>query len=269
MLYQREITGHNTGEAEGAVDVAAVESLIAQRAGARRIRDYDGADAIRSELYRRHGVRVNDATQTWHLSARKGAADRGNDNNNGGGGGGGNRLRPSRRLDDDFGPNGHDYRYSKEAGPSVSPLSEGEIHAMLAQRLRYKLERNFREADAVQYGLADAKVYVSDVTREWRADGKRFPEQQQQRSTTVGGNGSGGSINYEYTHAAEQDSIGGGNESATTYVKEIQKLVDERRQAKRDREFDRADDIRDDLKRIYDVYINDKSRKWAIGRMPK
>ena len=45
----------------------------------------------------------------------------------------------------------------------------------------------------------------------------------------------------------------------------IQQHVDTRAQAKKDRNFETADEIRDDLAEKFDVTINDRIKLWSIG----
>ena len=65
----------------------------------------------------------------------------------------------------DFGPTGHDYTLSQDAGPNISDLTKDEINAMLAERLQYKISRNFPDADRIQAQLRDAGVYVNDALK--------------------------------------------------------------------------------------------------------
>lgn len=59
-VYQRE-----RGDT-APIDVARVESLIAERSKLRRMMDYDGADAIRTELGEM-GVAIRDRDQRWRV----------------------------------------------------------------------------------------------------------------------------------------------------------------------------------------------------------
>jgi hypothetical protein len=48
-------------------------------------------------------------------------------------------------------------------------------------------------------------------------------------------------------------------------VTEVEKLLEERNEAKRDRDFALADSIRDDLKKHHGVYVDDKERTWSTN----
>ena len=45
----------------------------------------------------------------------------------------------------------------------------------------------------------------------------------------------------------------------------VSEMVEARVQAKKDRNFNMADDIRDQLEEEYDVYIQDKAKLWSVG----
>ncbi|CAB9525689.1 expressed unknown protein [Seminavis robusta] len=277
------------------VDEAQVDRLIAQRLQARKRGNYDQADAIRDELMDDHGVSVWDKDRLWRSgcsssgSGRKWGGGR-NDNDNNGGynndrrggreryggrndrdprrgrGGGGRGGRPERN----FGPNGHDYSYSPDAGPVDSPLPEPSIHDLISRRLQCKLNRNFREADDLQDELASQGVFVHDGIKEWRADGQPFPSGERQR----GFDGRGANTPYElspYTLPLIEPAAAAemGTEAAQlaedSLRTQIQQLIDDRLAAKQDRVFNIADAIRDDLQRDYNVFIDDRKRQWSVG----
>uniref|UniRef100_A0A7S4N1J8 SAP domain-containing protein n=1 Tax=Odontella aurita TaxID=265563 RepID=A0A7S4N1J8_9STRA len=75
-------------------------------------------------------------------------------------------------------------------------MDEDEMHALLAERLRRKLDRDFDGADEIQLRLAEGGVYVHDGRKEWRADGASFGDvprrrQQQEYDATSYGDGGG------------------------------------------------------------------------------
>ena len=147
---------------------------------------------------------------------------------------------------------------ASDAGPNTSSLSDKEIHALLAERLEYKMNRQFRDADAIQDELIQAGVHVHDGNKEWRADGERFQ---------YGNNGDRGMRNSDR---------GGGGRSINPISnrrillpaeddEEIQDLVDQRMDAKRVRDYHVADELRDVLRADYNVEVNDKLRQWSVG----
>lgn len=181
--YQRDPSDSTTtNDADDAtsvavVDVTAVEELIESRSQARTDGDFATADRIREELRTLHGVTLYDRDRTW--TTRPGSSLIGS----GGSINGGSSEGRSGRY---FGPTGHDYRESRDAGPSVSSLSMDEINAMLAERLQCKMTRDFDNADRIKDELEDKGVYVHDKLKEWRADGAMF------NFSRGGGRGGGG-----------------------------------------------------------------------------
>lgn len=136
--YTRDASRDNSN-----VDEQAVNQLLSDRLQARKSRDFDTADAIRDELLKTHSVGVYDRERTW----RTGCSSSGSGMKFGGGGYGrggdrnGSRGRRPRR-ERDFGPNGHDYHLSADAGPISSRLSEQEIHGYVYRSVVHDLERS-------------------------------------------------------------------------------------------------------------------------------
>lgn len=151
------------------IDEAAVNDLLNERLAAKFRRDYDTADAIRDQLLEEYSVGVFDKDRMWRTgcspsgSGMRGGGRGGDRGGRGGDRGGRGRGGPqSRRPAQNFGPNGHDYEVSPDAGPNQSDLEDAEIHEMLADRLQAKLARKFHIADEIQSQLLAAGVYVHD-----------------------------------------------------------------------------------------------------------
>jgi cysteinyl-tRNA synthetase len=64
------------------------------------------------------------------------------------------------------------YKLCADAGPNRSAMNQSNIHNLLSQRWHFLMARDFAEADRLTNELFIAGVYVNDLTREWRADGK-------------------------------------------------------------------------------------------------
>ena len=119
------------------MDVARVETLLAERTALRKSRDFDGADVLRDELYSM-GVTVLDREMRWFVGARQGY--RGDDGGRGqqqerSGARGGGRA-PFDPVQ--FGPLGHDYRQTG-ATEDLTVLDEATlatVHSLLASRRR-------------------------------------------------------------------------------------------------------------------------------------
>jgi hypothetical protein len=172
----------------------------------------------------------------------------------------GGRKPPRER---NFGPNGHDYSYSADAGPLSSPLSEPAIHDLISQRMQCKFARNFRQADAIQDQLSSQGVFINDGIKEWRADGRPFPSGEKQR----GFDGRGSNTAYAMSQYSlplidpRQAADMGPDEAqkaADALKSQVQDLVDQRLQARQDRAYNVADALREDLEGDYNVYIDDR-----------
>lgn len=256
--YTRDVAADNSN-----VDLNAVDELISNRLQARKTGQFEVADAIRDELLDDHGVTIWDRDRQWRSGcSRSGSGSKwGGNNQRGGGQRGGNQRGGQRgggRPPRDFGPTGHDYSLSQDAGPNTTGREESEIHEMIAERLQCKMSRNFQEADAIQLDLEAQGIYVHDGNKEWRADGERFGSYQ-----------NGGQRGPGRTQGSRQDRF-------RPYVKSqysasspdedtISNLIEDRVEAKKARDFHIADEIQQELRSDFNVEINDKTREWSVG----
>ena len=120
-----------------AVDDGRVETLLADRADARRERNYRLADGIRDELFEM-GVEMDDKQRTWWVV-------------------GGGNVRP------------HDYaRADDDGGSFVDGAQLAEIDQLISERLAAKKERDFDTADRLQEQLRYLGVEMDDRERVWR-----------------------------------------------------------------------------------------------------
>jgi cysteinyl-tRNA synthetase len=258
------------------VDVGAVEGLIQDRTMARRKGDFDMADNIRDRLLGDHGVQVWDRELTWRTGAsasgsgsrrpqQQGSFDRRGGDRNGGRGGdrnGGRGGDRGPRKPKNFGPTGHDYSPSEGAGPITASVSEDEIHAMLAERLQCKMSRNFNDADRIQAELTGAGVFVHDGMKEWRADGVMFGDYANDgKPGRERGSRSDRNAPYSQSEHSEYEA----NTLSEDQISEIDNLVSKRAGAKLTRMYDTADDIRDQLRDEYNVFVDDRLRQWSVG----
>jgi cysteinyl-tRNA synthetase len=254
--YQRDTSDSSN------VNMDVVDRMMSQRLTARKTGQFEAADAIRDELLRDHGVMIRDKERTWRSGCSesgsgrnfgRGGGGRGGDRDGGRGGGRGGRGGGRNK---NFGPNGHDYNLSQEAGASVSVLPEPEIHRLMAERLQCKLSRDFQGADSIQEELFSAGVMVHDARKEWRADGQGFGNDDNY-SKPGRDRGSRADRNRPYEMSPESDEA--------SDVDAIQKLINERVQAKMERIYGLADDIRDELRDVHNVLVDDKLRMWSVG----
>lgn len=248
--YQRD-----TSRDESNVDVAAVEALLNERSQYKRQRNYDAADEIRDTLLQEYSVGVDDREKTW----RSGCSPGGSGLNGGygrpqrpGGRGGG-----SRRGTVDFGPLGHDYNPSPDAGDIASSFAEEEIHQLLAERLQAKLARDFNTADDIQAELISNGVYVHDGLKQWRADGVPFVTLNKNGDRDEGGRRMRGS-RAAYVKSKYSDPFDGDEE-------EIIEALQKRERCRAQRDFQSADKIRDYLLNELNLHVDDRLREWSIA----
>ena len=142
------------------VDVQLVESMLAERSGLRRRRDFAGADALREELSAM-GVSVVDKEQVWFVS--------------GGGRGGAPRAVAERTLDDyddDDDDDGakpwlnREWRRVKGSDDTAVEIDDAEVLLRLAARDDARARRDFGAADALLDELLRMGVGVDDARRQ-------------------------------------------------------------------------------------------------------
>jgi cysteinyl-tRNA synthetase len=210
------------------LDIEAIEALIEERNNAKRERNFARADAIRNDLNRIHGVYLRDRERLWSTDADSFLG----------------YLGSSARMLKKFGPTGHDYQLCDDAGPSISPLSNDEIHNLIAERLHCKLNRKFYRADEIKQELVAKDVAIDDHNKLWRADGVRID--------FAGGR----SASFAYTYAPDA-----GPSRATMTDDEVVSLLADRQECRHSRNFHGADCIRIDLLEA-GVEIDDENRMW-------
>jgi cysteinyl-tRNA synthetase len=244
------------------VNMDVVDRMMSQRLTARKTGQFEQADAIRDELLRDHGVMIRDKERTWRSGCSESGSGRnfsrggrGGDRDGGRGGRGGGGAPRGRGKN--FGPNGHDYNLSEDAGPSVSALPEPEIHRLMAERLQCKLSRDFQVADSIQEQLFSAGVMVHDARKEWRADGQSFGNDDNDFSKPGRERGSRADRNRPYEMSPESEEA--------SDVEAIQALIAERVKAKMERVYSLADNIRDELRDMHNVMVDDRLRMWSVG----
>mmetsp|Transcript_1247 Transcript_1247/g.1780 ORF Transcript_1247/g.1780 Transcript_1247/m.1780 type:complete len:429 (-) Transcript_1247:112-1398(-) len=180
----------------------------------------------------------------------------------------GNRPQPRRnerrngkarksgpRKERDFGPTGHDYQ--KTGGPidtDYCRFDVSEIDSLLAQRLRFKMNRQFQQADEIQDHLRGNGVVVHDGFKEWRADG----EDWERSARTNNPRSNGESWAKKYT------MVGKGRILSPEDLLYVTNKIVERSEAKAARDYDMADDIKVELSNTYDVTIDDRNSVWAV-----
>ena len=132
------------------------------------------------------------------------------------------------------------------------------LHRLLAERLQAKMSRNFEVADGIQNDLIEAGVFVHDGLKEWRSDGVPFGDMGDGRGPGRT-NGSRSERSREYAKSIHSPDVEGIEE------KLIQALVKERQKCKMTRSYDKADAIREGLRKKYNIIIDDRMMEWSVG----
>jgi len=120
----------------------------------------------------------------------------------------------------------------------AGPISEIDILRLVAQRESARQVQRFAEADAIREELRSMGVELYDKEKEWRSrDGRRGP------------------------------LFTAGPGECLLSDMEIQERINEREDARKTKDFARADEVRDQL-RAQGVELDDKAKVWrtAIGR---
>ena len=126
--------------------------------------------------------------------------------------------------------------WTKRGGGFLPADVEAEIQAKVEARTEAKKIKNYEEADAIRDALkAEHGVVLDDRSREWRVQ------------------------NAGYAMAGNSAPL----DDATKA--EVEALVKERSQCKRDKDYGAADAIRDRLKADFDVDVDDRVREWCAG----
>lgn len=215
-----------------------IHGLLAERLQAKMSRNFHVADSIQTDLIDA-GVFVHDGMKEWR-SDGVAFGDFGGDRGPG-------RTRGSRN------DRNRPYVKSIHSG-DVEGSDDGTIDALVTERAKFKMLRDYDKADAVREGLRTKfNVIIDDRLREWSVAGDFGEEHNQQREMAEK------FANRGYAKSSFSQPIDGEDEET------VQSLVDERATFKQQRNYQEADAIREDLSERFDVVINDKLKEWSIG----
>lgn len=215
-----------------------INSLLAERLQAKLNRNYDVADKIQLDLIE-NSVFVHDGTKEWRADGVPyGDFD---------GGRGPGRTRGSR--------NDQNRSYTKSPhSAEVVGVNEKLVDALVNERLKFKISRDYDKADSIREGLRTKfNVMIDDRLKEWSIGGD-FGEEHNAMREMADKFANRGFIKSNSSRPLSKED-----------EEYIQSLVDERAVAKKERDFHTADDIRDELMKNFDVNINDKLKLWSVG----
>lgn len=212
-------------------DKEEVNNLIHDRLEAKRVKDFDVADLIKDHLYQEYEISVDDRLRQWSVG---GEFD--------------NQATQSLRQDSPTTPDGrlssssYVKTYNRRGG--TGHLSEREVTLIeaMVQRRSDELSRfNRQAAQSIRNGLKQKYfVVIDDINGEWHVRGNDF---------ILSPSWEGRHLPIEVEESRE----------------EIEKLIRERAQAKFEKDYARADEIRSDLRDTYDIMLDDRLKEWSIG----
>ncbi len=206
-----------------------ITKLVKERTKFKMMRQYDKADAVREGLRTKFNVLIDDRLKQWSVGG-----DFGEENN------------AQRELADKFANRG----YIKSAS-SLSLEDEEEeayIQFHVEARVQAKKDRNFETADKIRLDLAQRfDVMINDKMKLWSIGGV-FEE--------LGGKM--GKPRGVYTRRGALGDLSPEDEDTVT------KMITDRYHAKKQKAFDVADEIRDELMSKYNVKIDDRSNEWRV-----
>jgi hypothetical protein len=195
-------------------------------------RKFNIADRIEMDL-RIAGVNVNDGTKEWRADGQD-FFQRGRER------GGGGREQQQRRGGgdwDNMGPKPPKVYRQRGHGMGLTPEQISTISDMVAERSVAKSIVDYDRADEIYAELTDKyNVNIDDRAGEWAL------------------------LNEEYMfNKAESSFI-----PDESIIAAIGKRLGDRILARKRRDFDLADDIRDELRNDYVVEIDDGNKEWII-----
>jgi len=164
-----------------------------------------------------------------------------------------------------------DMKYTKSINSKHVPEgSELLIDSLVSERFKYKLAGDYEQADAIRNGLKSKhNILIDDRLREWSVDGNFGGRQNQvlqqrlfpKKSTTK-------KKKKKYTKSQSSLSlqVTQGRVEEEELEQRITALLQERTDAKRRNDYERADEIRDVvLLQDYDITIHDTLQLWSVG----
>ena len=214
---------------DGVVNNELITKLVLERTKFKMMRQYDKADAVREGLRTKFNVMIDDRLKQWSVGG-----DFGEENN------------AQRELADKFSNRGY---IKSTSSLSLEDQEEEEyIQFHVDARVQAKKDRNFEAADKIRLDLAQRfDVMINDKMKLWSIGGL-FEE--------LGGKM--GKPRGVYTRRGALGDLSPEGEDAVT------KLITDRYHAKKQKAFDVADEIRDELMNKYNVRIDDRSNEWRV-----
>jgi hypothetical protein len=227
-----QVSGTSVNPSTCSLSEVEIHGLIKQRMESKFARKFNIADRIEMEL-RNAGVNVNDGTKEWRADGQdffqRGSRERG--------GGGREQQRRGGGDWDNMGPKPPKVYRQRGHGMGLTPEQISTISDMVAERSVAKSIVDYDRADEIYAELTDKyNVNIDDRAGEWAL------------------------LSEEYIfNKAESSFI-----PDESIIAAIGKRLGERILARKRRDFEMADAIRDELRNDYVVEIDDGNKEWII-----
>ena len=157
---------------------------------------------------------------------------------------GARRAAPALRAE-------HLERVAEHIPRTFSPTLAAHAEALVAERAKARSDRDYGRADDLRDELRRVHgVYVSDKDRTWRRERGRDGGPRDRGRATL--------PPYE----RGDDEPGAPPFESDDALQAAEALVAERAQCRSNREYQRADELRDELRRVHKVHVVDKDRTW-------
>jgi cysteinyl-tRNA synthetase len=202
-----------------------VMNLIHDRLEAKRVMDFEVADFIRDHLYSKYNVSVDDNLRQWSK-------------------GGGFIMRPllKSRPTTKNGKVTSKFVRSYNRRGSTGALTDKElalVEAMVQRRSEELSRFNKKAADSIANGLRKKYgILIDDVNGEWNV------------------------IGFDYILSPR--CKGKLSQLVSERLEDIEDMIRERAIARHEKNFLRADEIRDELRSTFGVTIDDRIKEWAV-----
>lgn len=182
---------------------------------------------VREGLRNKFNVLIDDRLKQWSV-----------------GGDFGEEHNAQRELADKFSNRGY---IKSSSSLSLDEEEEEFIQNHIEARQQAKKDRNFESADKIRLDLAQRfDVTINDKQKLWSIGGLM---------EELGG--AMGKPRGTYTRR-------GGGDLTAEEEEAILKMLSDRYHAKKQRNFDVADEMRDELQRIHNVKVDDRSAEWRV-----
>ena len=222
-----QVTGTIVNPTTCSLSESEIHDLIKRRMESKFARKFNIADRIEQDL-RNAGVSVNDGTKEWRADGQDFFQR----------GGGREQRRRGGGDWDNMGPKPPKVYRQRGHGNGLTPEQISTISEMVAERSVAKSIVDYDRADEIYAELtARYNVNIDDRAGEWAL------------------------LSEEYMfNKAESSFI-----PEETIIAAIGKRLGDRILARKRRDFDMADDIRDELRNDYVVEIDDGNKEWMIA----